>query len=126
MITLISVYIAWIMIVLFSGYKEAEKKWHLNRTYWFYMVISMFLVIILSTTYGAISLLGFLSMFTMFPLLYSIKYWKLNKINKGSYPLGWKTKLPLPNSKDQTIDWKTKLVLAIVLNSLITGLMISL
>jgi len=123
MITLITVYSIWGLSVIFGGLIEAENNFKLNRTFWAYMIILVILVIILSGTYGSLSLIGFLSMTTMFPLFYSIKYWKLNK-KYGTHPSGWKTKFPL--SKSQTIDWKTKLVLAILLNGLLTGVMTTL
>jgi hypothetical protein len=107
-----------------GGLYEGFRKWEFNRTFMAYAIVETILVILLFPIYGTLSFIAYLAFTVMIPLFRdTARFWNMNRLNKDC-KFKWNSKTIL--SKSQSIDFKTKVVMALVLGTMLSALMITL
>jgi len=107
-----------------GGLYEGFRKWEFNRTFMAYAIMEAILIGFLFPIYGLASFLAFLGFTFMIPFFRdTARFWNMNRLDKNC-KFKWNSKTIL--SKTQSIDFKTKIVMAFVLGSMVLGLMMSL
>jgi len=104
-----------------GGLYEGYRKWEFNRTFMAYAIIQTILIGFLFPIYNLLSFVAYLSFTFMIPLFRdTARFWMMKRQDKNC-KFNWNSKTIL--TKDQSIDFKTKIVMALVNGGILLMLM---